>query len=146
MSRLGKHRLLLGAALAAVVLLVAAAWFYRAYFSSTNAAIRHAEAFRFRRMSVAQLAEQGEYRFSYITNRTPGADENDLARRFTSQRHDQLSFGSFDTTIQPSLGLGMLVNPTEWLQNKEIRLDNVRTLAQAEFVEQLQKQVAGSRV
>jgi hypothetical protein len=60
---------------------VAGVWSYRAYFSSTNAAIRHAEAFLFRRMSVAQLAEQGEYRFLYATNRTPGADESDLAGR-----------------------------------------------------------------
>ena len=38
----------------------------------------------------------------------------------------------------------MLVNPTEWLQNEEIRLNNVNTLAQADFVEQLQAQVANS--
>jgi len=132
------------AALAAFVLLLAGVWSYRAYFSSTNAAIRHAEAFLFRRMSVAQLAEQGVYRFFYTTNRIPGPDQSDLAQRFTSQRHNQLSYGSFDTTIQPSLGLGMLVNPTEWLQNEEIRFNNVRSLAQPDFVGQLQTQVAGS--
>ena len=58
-------------ALAALLLVLAGVWSYRAYFSSTNAALRHAEAFLFRRMSVAQLAEQGEYRFFYTTNRTP---------------------------------------------------------------------------
>ena len=124
--------------------LLAGVWSYRAYFSSTDAALRHAEAFLFRRMSVAQLAEQGEYRFFYTTNRAPGTDQSELAQRFTSQRHNQLSFGSFDATIQPSLGLGMLVNPTEWLQNEEIRLSNVHTLAQADFVDQLRKQVASS--
>ncbi|MEH6637066.1 MAG: alpha/beta hydrolase [Halioglobus sp.] len=130
-------------ALVALVLL-AGVWSYRAYFSSTDAALRHAEAFLFRRMSVAQLAEQGEYRFFYTTNRSPDTDQSELAQRFTSQRHNQLSFGSFDATIQPSLGLGMLVNPTEWLQNEEIRLNNVHTLAQADFVDQLRKQVASS--
>ena len=131
-------------ALAALVLVLAGVWSYRAYFSSTDAALRHAEAFLFRRMSVAQLAEQGEYRFFYATNRAPGTDESELAKRFTSARHNQLSFGSFDATIRPSLGLGMLVNPTEWLQNEEIRLDNVNTLALVDFVDQLRKQVASS--
>jgi esterase/lipase superfamily enzyme len=131
-------------ALVALLLVLAGVWSYRAYFSSTSAALRHAEAFLFRRMSVAQLAEQGEYRFFYTTNRAPGSDDSELAQRFTSQRHNQLSFGSFDATIRPSLGLGMLVNPTEWLQNEEIRLNSVNTIAQADFVEQLQTQVANS--
>ena len=39
------------------VLFIGGAWFYKMYFSSTDAAIRHAEAFLFRRMTVAQLAE-----------------------------------------------------------------------------------------
>ncbi|MEP1593083.1 MAG: hypothetical protein ABJK20_00855, partial [Halieaceae bacterium] len=131
-------------ALAALLVVLAGAWSYRAYFSSTNAALRHAEAFLFRRMSVAQLAEQGEYRFFYATNRTPGTDDNELAQRFTSERDDSLSFGSFDAAIRPSLGIGMLVNPTEWLQNEEIRLDNVNSLARVDFVGQLREQVASS--
>ena len=130
--------------LLAIILLLVGIVSYRAYFSSTTAAIRHAEAFLFRRLSVARLTEQGEYRFFYATNRSTGTDESDLAQRFTSQRQNRLSFGSFDATIQPSLGLGMLVNPTEWLQNEEIRLSNVHTLAQTDFVEQLQTQVEGS--
>jgi esterase/lipase superfamily enzyme len=141
MARLGRRWWLVALV---VFLLLAGVWSYQAYFSSTSAALSHAEAFLFRRMSVAQLAEQGEYRFFYATNRTPGADKNELAERFTSQRQDQLSYGSFDATIKPSLGLGMLVNPTEWLQNEEIRLNNVNTLAQADFVEQLQMQIVNS--
>ena len=142
MAKTGSRRWYI--ALAALLLVLAGVWSYRAYFSSTDAALRHAEAFLFRRMSVAQLAEQGEYRFFYTTNRAPGTDDSELAQRFTSQRHDQLSFGLFDATIKPSLGLGMLVNPTEWLQNEEIRLNSVNTIAQADFVEQLQAQVADS--
>ena len=130
--------------LLAIILLLVGIVSYRAYFSSTTAAIRHAEAFLFRRLSVARLTEQGEYRFFYATNRSPGTDASDLAQRFTSQRQNRLTFGSFDATIQPSLGLGMLVNPTEWLQNEEIRLTNVNTLAQSDFIEQLQTQVVGS--
>ena len=128
-----KRRLRWAGLLAAIVLLIAGSWFYRAYFSSTNAAIRHAEAFLFRRMSVAQLAEQGQYRFFYATNRGVGADPQELSQRFSAQRHEQLSFGSFDAEITPSLGLGMLINPTQWLQNEEIRLKNVDTLAQERF-------------
>ena len=55
-----RRRLLWITSLAAAALLIAGTWFYQAYFSSTNAAIRHAEAFLFRRMSVTQLVEQGE--------------------------------------------------------------------------------------
>jgi len=46
-------------ALVVLVLLGAGVCFYNTYFTSTDAAIRHAEAFLFRRMTVAQLAEQG---------------------------------------------------------------------------------------
>ena len=145
MNRPKRRRLLLwGCALAVILLLVSGAWFYRAYFTSTNAAIRHAESFLFRRMSVAQLAEQGEYRFFYATNRTPGEDQTDLAQRFTHERREQLSFGFFDARIQPSLGLGMLINPTMWLQNEEIRLKEVQSLQQEAFVTQLRQQVEDS--
>jgi esterase/lipase superfamily enzyme len=136
-----KRRLRWAGLLVGITLLIAGSWFYRAYFSSTNAAIRHAEAFLFRRMSVAQLAEQGQYRFFYATNRSAGPNPQDLSQRFSAQRQEQLTFGSFDAEITPSLGLGMLINPTQWLQNEEIRLRNVDTLSQASLVEQLREQV-----
>jgi len=131
-------------ALVLLVLLGAGIWFYKAYFVSTDAAIRHAEAFLFRRMTVAQLAEQGEYRFFYTTNRVPGTAAGSLDERFGSEREAALKFGSFDAEIKPSLGLGMLVNPTEWFQNEEIRLKNVNTLEQDAFVEQLRSVVQES--
>ena len=53
-----RRRLWWGVALVVLVLLGAGFWFYTVYFVSTDAAIRHAEAFLFRRMKVAQLAEQ----------------------------------------------------------------------------------------
>ena len=132
-----KRRLLWGLALIVLVLLGAGFWFYKAYFVSTDAAIRHAEAFLFRRMTVAQVAGQGEYRFFYATNRVPGPAAVSLDERFGSERQAALKFGSFDFEIKPTLGLGMLVNPTEWFQNEEIRLKNVNTLEQDAFVEQL---------
>jgi esterase/lipase superfamily enzyme len=139
-----KRRMWWGTTLILLVLLGAGFWFYKAYFVSTDAAIRHAEAFSFRRMTVAQLAGQGEYRFFYATNRVPGPDVDSLNERFGSEREASLKFGSFDTEIKPTLGLGMLINPTEWFQNEEIRLKNVRALEQDVFVEQLRSRVQES--
>lgn len=139
-----KRRLLWGTALVVLVLLGAGVWFYNTYFISTDAAIRHAEAFLFRRMTVAQLAEQGEYRFFYATNRVPGSDDTSLDERFGQDREASLKFGNFDAEIKPSLGLGMLIDPTEWFQNKEIKLKSVRSLEQSAFVEQLREGVEDS--
>ena len=132
--------------LASLVLILAGAgfWFYNFYFSSTEAAIRHAEAFIFRRMTVAQLAEQGTYRFFYVTNRRPGVAGAPIAERFGTEREEDLKFGTFDARIEPSLGLGMFVNPTEWFQNEEIRLQNVEGVERADFVAQLRQQVEKS--
>jgi esterase/lipase superfamily enzyme len=139
-----KRRLLWGATLVVLVLLGAGIWFYKFYFVSTDAAIRHAEAFSFRRMTVAQLAEHGEYRFFYVTNRRRGAEGASLEERFEPEREEVLKFGVFDAEIQPTLGLGMLINPTEWFQNEEIKLTSVRSLQQVEFVEQLRALVEDS--
>ena len=139
-----KRRLLWVMALVVLVLLGAGVWFYKFYFVSTDVAIRHAEAFLFRRMTVAQLAEQGKYRFFYATNRVAGRDDAVLDERFGQDREASLKFGDFDAEIQPSLGLGMLINPTEWFQNEEIKLKSVRSLEQSAFVEQLRQGVEDS--
>jgi hypothetical protein len=68
------------------VLFIGGAWIYRMYYSSTDAAIRHAESFLFRRIAVAQLAEQGVFRFFYTTNRVAGA--NDSQRNMHSFSRD----------------------------------------------------------
>ncbi len=142
-SRL-KRRLLWGTGLVLLVLIGVGIWFYKVYFVSTDFAIRHAEAFLFRRMSVAQLAEQGSYRFFYVTNRNQGPSDAVLEERFGREREEKLKFGVFDTEIKPTLGLGMLINPTEWFQNEEIQLKDVRTLERSAFVEQLQALVQES--
>jgi esterase/lipase superfamily enzyme len=139
-----KSRLWWGGALVALVLVTTGFWFYKAYFVHTDAAIRHAEAFLFRRMAVAQLAEQGTYRFFYATNRVPGSDDTSLDDRFGHDREPSLKFGIFDAKIKPSLGLGMLINPTEWFQNEEIKLKRVQALEQSAFVEQLRERVESS--
>jgi esterase/lipase superfamily enzyme len=127
-----------------LILVAAGVWFYNFYFTSTEAAIRHAEAFLFRRMTVAQLAEQGQYRFFYVTNRRRGVEGASIAERFGTGREEDLKFGTFDAEIRPSLGLGMFINPTEWFQNEEIQLHNVESVEQADFVAQLREQVKNS--
>jgi len=81
-----KRRMLWGTALIVLLLFGAGVWFYKIYFVSTDMAIRHAEAFLFRRMTVAQLAEQDVYRFFYVTNRRPGPNDVLLEERFGKDR------------------------------------------------------------
>ena len=133
-----------GVALAVACLMILGWWFFQLYFSSTNEAIRHAEAFFFRRMTVAELSEQGQYRFYYVTNREAQGVQKHLGDRFGNTRSEQLTFGAFDTQIQSSLGLGMLVNPTEWLQNEEIQLLDVHTAERQRFIDGLRDAVGRS--
>ena len=134
-----KRRFLIGTTLVVLVLLGVGVWFYFSFFASTSAALRHAEAFLFRRMKVAQLAEQGAYRFFFVTNRRMVSDDGPLEERFGKEREEILKFGYFDTRIQPTLGLGMVLNATEWFQNEEIQLKVVQELKQAAFVKQARK-------
>ena len=127
-----------------LILLALAAAGYAAFYGSTDLAIQHAESFAFRRMRVAQLGEQGDYRFFYVTNRAREAGEAPLEERFGRERHDGLEFGRFDAVIEPSLGLGMLINPTQWLQNEEIDLTDVRSLERETFVDELRVLVEAS--
>lgn len=136
MTRL-KRRLYLSMALVALMLIGVGAWIYYTIYTTSDFALRHAEAFLFRRMTVAKLAEQGAYRYFYITNRRKEVDEGPLEERFGKDREEALKFGSFDTKIQATLGIGMLINPTEWFQNEEIRLQKLEELDKAVFVERL---------
>jgi esterase/lipase superfamily enzyme len=133
-----------GLALLALLLLGFGIWLYFSLYVSTDSAIHHAEAFRFRRMNVPRLAEKRTYRFFYVTNRRPGEAEGSPEERFESERGDELVFGRFDTVIEPSLGIGMIINPTEWFQNEEIQLQDVLDLERAAFVDQVRKLVRES--
>ncbi len=117
---------------------------YRTLFGSTTVAIRHAEAFLFRRMTVSQLAEQGHYRFFYSSNRRLDKPATPLQGNRQRERDPSLHFGRFDSEVQPTLGLGMLINPTEWFQNEEIQLKDVTPLRRDEFLRQLRQQVDNS--
>ena len=129
-----KRRVLIGMGLSVVVLVGMGAWFYYFYFASTYTALQRAEAFLFRRMQVAQLSQQGGYRFFFVTNRRPESHAGPLEERFGIEREEALKFGFFDVKIEPSLGLGMIINPTEWFQNEEIRLKAVQALDQEALV------------
>jgi esterase/lipase superfamily enzyme len=133
--------LLWGAGLATGVLLGAGLY---AYVVGTRTMLEHAEAFAFRRMSVPQLAEQGVYRFFYATNRVPINEEGPIEALFGSERTGFLRFGAFDTWIEPTLGLGMLINPSDWFLNEEIQLEGLRTLAREQLVGELRAQVEAS--
>jgi esterase/lipase superfamily enzyme len=120
-----------------LALLVLGGIFYYTVYWSTGAALNRAEGFLFRRMTVSELGERGAHRFFFVTNRVRELGTDPLEESFTGQREAELKFGVFDTHIEPTLGLGMLIDPSQWFQNEEIRLDRVDLLEQEEFVEQL---------
>jgi esterase/lipase superfamily enzyme len=119
-------------------------WFYLAYFAVPGAALERAEAFLFRRMTVAQLGEQGTYRFFFATNRADSGSDAPMLERFGAERAEALKYGYFDTRIEPNLGLGMLINPTQWFQDEEIRIETVQPLERTDFVAELSDQVEAS--
>jgi esterase/lipase superfamily enzyme len=135
-----RRRLLIGALLVTLIALVLGALFQ----VSTQAALERAEAFRFRRMLVTQRGEEGAYRFFYATNRRMEREDGAVEGRFRNERGAGLGFGRFDTDIEPSLGIGMLIDPTDWFQNEEIRIRSVRPLEQAAFIEEMREQVQAS--
>ncbi|MBW2540669.1 MAG: alpha/beta fold hydrolase [Deltaproteobacteria bacterium] len=139
-----KRKLWVGAALIALALLGAGGWVYHTIYRTSDFSLRHAEAFLFRRMTVAQLAEQGTYRYFFVTNREREREGGPVEERFGTGREESLTFGSFDAKIRPTLGLGMLINPTEWFQNEEINLHEIRMLDEGDFVERLAGLVADS--
>lgn len=141
MTRL-KRRLLIGTALVVLILVGLVLFFYR----PTRLALERAEAFQFRRMLVAQQRDENVYRFFFVTNRILEKKDGPLEERFGNQREEVLKFGLFDTTIEPTLGIGMIINPTDWFQNEEIQVKQVKLLGQDEFVAQLHEQVTASQL
>jgi esterase/lipase superfamily enzyme len=139
-----RRRLLISTSVVVLVLLGIGGWFYLAAFAKLETALQRAEAFTFRRMMVAQLAEQGLYRFFFITNRRSDASDGPVEERFGREREELLKFGFFDTKIEPSLGIGMIINPTEWFQNEEIQLQDVQALDQDAFTQEIRKLVQES--
>lgn len=129
----------------ATVLLIGIAIMLAALFQNTTlAALERAEAFGFRRMLATRQGEDEIFRFFYVTNRSEERTDAAIEKRFGNERGDRLAFGLFDTSIEPSLGLGLLVNPSDWFQNEEIQIRDVRSLERTEFIEELRDQVLRS--
>ena len=126
---------------AVLLLVIAGIWFYNTLYVSTSSALQRAENFLFTRMTVTQLGEKGSMRYFYVTNRQMTEDDDKLENRFGREREKGLKFGFYDAKIEPSVGLGMFINPSEWFQNEEIRIKNIQALQQGAFVEKLRKLV-----
>jgi pimeloyl-ACP methyl ester carboxylesterase len=139
MSRF-KRRILIVVALVALILIGLVFFFYR----PTRLALERAEAFQFRRMLVTRLGAENVYRFFFVTNRTLESGEGPLEERLGNQRQEGLTFGLFDTRLEPALGIGMILNPTDWFQNEEIQLKRVESLNRVDFIAEVQKQVQAS--
>jgi esterase/lipase superfamily enzyme len=127
-----------------LLLVITGMWVYQVLYGTTGEALRRAENFLFTRMTVAQLGEQGSTRYFFVTNRKKTNDDEVLENRFGSERGTELKFGLFDTRVEPSVGLGMFINPSEWFQNEEIVVKNMEALQQQAFVEQMRKLVNAS--
>ena len=133
-------KLLWGIGLLVLALVGVFFWAYR----GTRITLQSAEAFQFRRMLVSTVGDDGEYRFFYASNRRLAPGEGSVQERFVNERRDALELGSFDTAIEPSVGLGMFLNASDWFRDEEIRVRDVQPLARAAFVEQLRDQVERS--
>ncbi len=132
-----KKRLLIGGTIILLLLLALVAFFYR----PTRLALERAESFHFRRMIVAQQGEKGSYRFFYVSNRVLGPGTGSPEDRFTNERQENLKFGRFDTRIKPTLGLGMIINPTDWFQNEELTVSDVSELDREAFISELKERI-----
>ena len=126
-----------------LLILIFGFWLYNSVYRTSGAALLRAESFLFTRMTVAQLGEQGSMRYFFVTNRKlkDNDEEEDLASQFSTERESQLKFGFFDTKIEPSVGLGMFINPSEWFQNEEIKVKQLESLQQDAFVNKVKKLV-----
>ncbi len=137
-----------------LLLVFAGFWFYNTLYRSSGYALQRAESFLFTRMTIAQLGEQGSMRYFFVSNRQMTDNNTELASAelanaelaipFSNERESQLKFGFFDSKVEPSVGLGMFINPSEWFQNEEIKIKRLESLQQEAFVKQIKKLVHDS--
>jgi esterase/lipase superfamily enzyme len=113
------------------------------FLYSTQSNLYLAEALQFRRMLVTSQ-DDGAYRFFFVTNRVVNDQAAPIDERFSNERSEKMSFGFFDTSIEPSLGIGMLINPTDWFQNEEIQLNQVKSLQEDSIISEIRSQVEAS--
>jgi esterase/lipase superfamily enzyme len=129
---------IIGGILLLTVVVIAALFQY-----TTQSKLVLAEALQFRRMLVTRQ-DDGAYRFFFVTNRVVADQAAPVEDRFGNERSENMSFGFFDTSIEPSLGLGMLINPTDWFQNEEIQLNQVKSLQEDAMISEIRRQVEAS--
>lgn len=115
-----------------------------AFFVSTNAALNRAESFEFRRMQVARVGDQNVFRFFIVSNRMAEPGPAPILERLGNARSPAMHFASFDTEIEPSLGLGMWLDASSWLLDEEIRITNLTPLDRTAFIHQLRGMVSTS--
>ena len=127
----------------AVLVLLGAVGYY-GFFLSTSEALQRAESFEFRRMQVARIEGQERYRFFFATNRAAEGDAGTLKARLGATRQPGLTLGSFDTEIEPTLGLGRWLDASSWFLDEEIKILDVRSHERADFVAQVRAMVADS--
>jgi esterase/lipase superfamily enzyme len=130
--------------IALLLLVIAGMWFYQALYKSTGEALRRAENFPFTRMTVSQHNDRHGGRYFFATNRRSTNSDEILENRFGNERETELKLGIFDATIEPSVGLGMFINPSEWFQTEEIVVSNTKVLEKEVFVEKLGELVKAS--
>ena len=138
---LSKKRIL---QLVVLVLLVIFGMGLYTYFIGTRTLLEHAEKFSFQRMTSAQSPDTDSFRFFFISNRTLDSAQGAIDERFQNERESTLKYGFFDTRVEPTLGLGMVLDSSAWFLNEEIQLLDVQSLQQEEFVRQLRTQVEAS--
>jgi esterase/lipase superfamily enzyme len=97
-------------------------------------------------VQAARLADGETLRLFYASNRVPRPERQSEAPdvRLASERRAKLELGSFDITVEPALGVGMLLNASDWLINEEIQLEAVRALSRPAFTGELREQVLAS--
>ncbi|MEA3639353.1 MAG: alpha/beta hydrolase [Lamprobacter sp.] len=140
MNRSTKRALWLGGFL---LMLLAAIGGYL-FFIATNRSLSRAESFEFRRMQVARVENSDAFRFFFATNRVARVGDEPLIERLGTERSSQLTFGSFDTEIEPTLGLGMWLDESRWLLDEEIRITRLTRLDRTAFIHQMRGMVSAS--
>lgn len=114
------------------------------FYISTNAALSQAEGFQFRRMRVAQVGDENVFRFFFVSNRVAAEGPEPLKDRLGAERGPMLHFGSFDTEIEPTLGLGRWLDASSWFLDEEINILNVQSMDRTAYVNQLRGMISRS--
>jgi len=122
-----------------IVIIISGTWFYNQLYRNTGSALKLAEDFLFSRMVVSQIEESGDIRYFYASNRKHAESHLPNQVNYTTKRSPVVSYGYYDTHIKPSLGIGMIINPSEWFQNEDIRINRVRETRQEQFIKNLKE-------